>query len=158
MNPFEYIKQRITDIADVNVAINGRDPSWGYADLMELLANIEEAYNDRYGSSDTISRQAAIDVLSLGKEILSRALDDMDVVGTEREKYSWGLKLIESNIEDMKELSSAQPEPQSRIEKELHGLTPKQQYNFLDNLMHKKPVGWNNTALYVIAWLNDEED
>lgn len=52
----------------------------------------------------------------------------------------------------------AQPEQQSRIEKELHGLTPKQQYNFLDRLMHKKSVGWNSTALYVIAWLNGEED
>lgn len=58
----------------------------------------------------SISRQAAIDVLSLGKEILSRVLNDMDVVGAEREKYSWGLRLIESNIEDIKELPSAQPE------------------------------------------------
>lgn len=58
--------------------------------------------------SDLISRQAAIDVLSLGKEILSRVLDDIDVVGTDREKYSWGLRLIESNIEDIKELPSAQ--------------------------------------------------
>lgn len=59
---------------------------------------------------DVISRQAAIEVLSLGKEILSRVLDDIDVVGTDREKYSWGLKLIEANIEDIKELPSAQPE------------------------------------------------
>lgn len=59
---------------------------------------------------DAISRAAAIDVLSLGKEILSRALDDMDVVGTDIEKYSWGLRLIESDIEDIKELPSVQPE------------------------------------------------
>lgn len=59
---------------------------------------------------DTISRQAAIDILSLGKEILSRVLDDMDVVGTDREKYSWGLRLIESNIKDIEELPSVQPE------------------------------------------------
>ena len=59
---------------------------------------------------DLIERQAAIDVLSLGKEILSRVLDDIDVVGTDREKYSWGLKLIESNIKDIEELPSAQPE------------------------------------------------
>lgn len=57
-----------------------------------------------------ISRQAAIDILSLGKEILSRVLDDVNVVGTDREKYSWGLGLIESNIEDIEELPSAQPE------------------------------------------------
>lgn len=60
---------------------------------------------------DSISRQAAIDILSLGKEILSRVLDDMDVVGTDREKYSWGLGLIESNISDIKELPSVQPQP-----------------------------------------------
>lgn len=60
--------------------------------------------------SNLISRQAAIDVLSLGKEILSRVLDDIDVVGTDREKYSWGLGLIELNIEDIKELPSAQPD------------------------------------------------
>jgi hypothetical protein len=61
---------------------------------------------------DTISRQEAIDVLLLGKEMLSRVLDDMDVVGTDREKYSWGLGLIESYINDIKELPPAQPEPQ----------------------------------------------
>lgn len=57
---------------------------------------------------DLISRQAAIDTLSFDKEMLSRALDDMDVVDTEREKYSWGLGLIESNIYDIEELPSAQ--------------------------------------------------
>ena len=60
---------------------------------------------------DLIERQAVIDVLSLGKELLSRVLDDMDVVGTDREKYSWGLELIESYIKDIEELPSAQPEP-----------------------------------------------
>jgi len=59
---------------------------------------------------DLIYRQQAIDVLSLGKEMLSRVLDDMDVVGTDREKYSWGLRLIESDIKDIEELPSAQPE------------------------------------------------
>lgn len=59
---------------------------------------------------DLISRQAAIDTITLGKEMLSRVLDDMDVIGQEREKYSWGLGLIESNIADIKELPSAQPE------------------------------------------------
>lgn len=57
---------------------------------------------------DLISRRAAIDTLLFGKEMLSRALDDMDVVDTEREKYSWGLGLIESNIYDIEELPSAQ--------------------------------------------------
>ena len=61
-------------------------------------------------SSDLISRQAAIDAVSVGKEALSRVLDEIDVVGTDREKYSWGLGLIESCIKDIEELPSAQPE------------------------------------------------
>ena len=60
---------------------------------------------------DCISRQAAIDALAIGEELLKRVLDDMDVVGNEREKYEWGLGLIESYIADMKDLPSAQPEP-----------------------------------------------
>ena len=63
-------------------------------------------------NSDLINRQDAIDVLSLGKEILSRVLDNTNIVGIDREKYSFGLKLIESDIEDIKELPPAQPEPQ----------------------------------------------
>ena len=58
---------------------------------------------------DVIYRQSAIDVLSIGKEILRRVLDNMDVVGTEREKYSWGLELIESSIEDIEKLPPAEP-------------------------------------------------
>ena len=58
---------------------------------------------------DSVSRQNVIDTLLFGKEILSRALDDMDVVGTDREKCSWGLGLIESTIKDIEELPSAQP-------------------------------------------------
>lgn len=58
---------------------------------------------------DLISRQAAIDTLNVGAELLKRVLDDADIVGAERAKYEWGLGLIESYISDMKELPSAQP-------------------------------------------------
>lgn len=60
--------------------------------------------------NNLINRQEAIDILELGAEILRRVLDDMDVVGIDREKYSYGLKLLESDIEDIKELPPAQPE------------------------------------------------
>lgn len=60
--------------------------------------------------SDLIDRQAAIDAIDIGCELLRRALDDTDVVGVERAKYEWGLGLIESYIADIKELPSAQPE------------------------------------------------
>lgn len=59
--------------------------------------------------NNLINRQEAIDILQLGAEILRRVLDDMDVVGIDREKYSYGLKLLESDIEDIKELPPAQP-------------------------------------------------
>ena len=59
---------------------------------------------------DLIERQAAIDALNVGAELLRRVLDDADIVGAERAKYEWGLGLIESYISDMKELPSAQPE------------------------------------------------
>ena len=58
--------------------------------------------------SDLIERQSAIDTLAIGKEFLLRVLDDMDTVGQDREKYSWGLGLIESSIDDIEELPSAQ--------------------------------------------------
>jgi hypothetical protein len=58
---------------------------------------------------DLISRQNAIDVLRIEEELLRRVLDDMDVVGQDREKYSWGLGLIESYISDIEELPSAEP-------------------------------------------------
>lgn len=69
--------------------------------------------------TDTISRQAAIDVLNVGAELLNRVLDDADIVGVERAKYEWGLGLIESYIYDMKELPSAQPEVLAHGEGEL---------------------------------------
>lgn len=59
---------------------------------------------------DLISRQDAVDALLTGKEFLMRVLDDADVVGQDREKYSWGLGLIESCINDIEELPSAEPE------------------------------------------------
>ena len=60
--------------------------------------------------SDLIERQAAIDELNVGAEFLRRVLDETDLVGAEREKFEWGLGLIESCISDMKDLSPAQPE------------------------------------------------
>ena len=60
--------------------------------------------------NDLISRQAAIDALDVGAEVLRRVLDEADVVGAERAKYEWGLGLIESYIADVNDLPSAQPE------------------------------------------------
>jgi hypothetical protein len=68
---------------------------------------------------DSISRQAVIDTLNVGAELLKRVLDDTDIVGVERAKYEWGLGLIESYISDMKDLPSAQPESATGIDNAL---------------------------------------
>ena len=60
--------------------------------------------------SDLIDRQAAIDAVNVGAELLRRVLDETDIVGAERAKYEWGLGLIESYISDIEELPSAQTE------------------------------------------------
>ncbi len=60
-------------------------------------------------NDDSISRQAAIDTLAIDEKLLKRVLDNADIVGNEREKYEWGLGLIEAHIADIKDLSSVQP-------------------------------------------------
>lgn len=59
--------------------------------------------------SDLIDRQAAIYLLEHEIELSNRALDFAELVGTEREKFSWGLGLLESIAEDIKQLPSAEP-------------------------------------------------
>ncbi len=60
--------------------------------------------------NDCISRQAVIDSFEAYAEMLRIVLDNTDIVGNEREKFAWGLELIESFISNIKELPSAQPE------------------------------------------------
>lgn len=76
-----------------------------------LKAQLFQEGTTKDATSDTIGRRTVIDVLSDGADLLRRALDDADVVGVEREKYRWGLGLIESYIADVKELPTVQPEP-----------------------------------------------
>jgi len=61
-------------------------------------------------TGDIISRKMAIELIEYGVETLKIALDSLDVTYNEREKFSWGLGLLESYIEDIKELPSEQPE------------------------------------------------
>lgn len=93
MNPFEYIRERITEIADVNAAVDGRYPDWGYLDLMGLLLYVEESYNAKYGSSDVIYRS--------------------DAIG-EIENYphgcTWNVESMKDMTDRIKALPSAQPD------------------------------------------------
>lgn len=76
----------------------------------EYKEAVKMAISALEAQGDAISRQAAIEALGFGKELLSRVLDDTDVVGHERKKYEWGLGLIESYIADLEDLPSVQPE------------------------------------------------
>ena len=67
------------------------------------------SYTQVTGKLDLINRQDAIDSLETGAELLKRVLDNTDIVGSEREKFAWGLGLVESFIEDIKGIPSAQP-------------------------------------------------
>lgn len=58
---------------------------------------------------DCISRQEAIDTLDYGAELIKHALDELSIVGSEREKFTWGLGLLESYIDDLKVLPSVTP-------------------------------------------------
>ena len=60
--------------------------------------------------NDLINRQDVIDVLLIGCEMLRRVLDDASIVGQDREKFSCELELIESFIDDVNDLPSAEPE------------------------------------------------
>ena len=89
-------------------------------------------------------------------DALEKYLSDAEIEAIRQRKYVFAnaLNTICGNVRNF---PTIEPE-QSRIEKELHGLTPDEQYAFLDTLMHKKSVGWNSRALYVKAWLAGEED
>lgn len=107
--------------------------------------------------NDLISRQAAIDVVDDGAELIRRVLDNMNVVGGERSKFAWGLGLLESCIDELNGLPSAQSEI-SRIEQELHGKTAEEQYEFLYWLLLKFALTYTDSRLAVVEWLRGEED
>jgi len=62
-----------------------------------------------------VYKSAVIDILNGGAELLRHTLEKVDIIGAEREKYEWGLGLIEACIYDIKELPIAQSEQQHGI-------------------------------------------
>jgi hypothetical protein len=60
---------------------------------------------------DLIYRQAALEVLETSADLIRRALDCTDLVGAERDKFEWGLGLIEPLIYDMKSLPTVDAVP-----------------------------------------------
>ena len=67
--------------------------------------------------NDLINRQEVIDIFQCDAEILKSILDNIDVMSKDREKYLYGLELIKSYIEDIKELPPAQSEMVKEIRK-----------------------------------------
>ena len=96
--------------AEVIKTLRANYPDACYEQLREAVDAAIEALKAQDVTGDTISRQAAIDELGVGVELLKRVLDDTDIVGAERKKYEWGLNLIESYISDIKALPSAELE------------------------------------------------
>ena len=65
---------------------------------------------------------------------------------------------VYSELHDMiSSLSSAQPKV-SRIEQELHGKTPEEQYEFLYWLLLKFGLAYTDSRLAVIEWLRGEKE
>ena len=96
---------------------------------------------------DVIYRQDAIDVLEAGAELLRRVSDDTDIANIEREKYKWGLDLIEAYISDMKEFPSAQPEHNPDDERKIADLH--KMVNRLYSQLKKQFI----CVEYLLSWL-----
>ena len=79
--------------------------AWDCDECVEAWEMAIEAL-EQEPSEDLISRKDAIDGLEYEAEMINRALDNMYVAGQEREKFAWGLGLVECFIEDIKELPS----------------------------------------------------
>ena len=105
----------LSQIRDALLASNSWLPSTKNP-IKESFGIAINALNASSADGDTISRQAAIDALNVGAELLGRILDDAVIFGDERAKYKWGLGLIESCISDMKKLPSEQPQRTGRWE------------------------------------------
>lgn len=83
-------------------------------DVALYIANFPEAScmnpEKMHDTDDMISRKAAIEAVDETIEILKNVLDDFDIVGVSREKYEWGLDMMQSTRAEIKELPSVQPE------------------------------------------------
>lgn len=60
--------------------------------------------------NDLVYKSAVLNILNAGAELLRCTLERVDIIGTERVKYEFGLGLIEACITDVDELTPAQPE------------------------------------------------
>lgn len=92
---------------------------------------------------DTIYRQAVIDRINKQREHLQPDIYPQDKIGDAAYRIC---------AEFIERLPSAQPEI-SRIEQELHGKTPEEQYEFLYWLMFEFALTYTDSRLAVVEWL-----
>ena len=160
------VKDLVKDCISRQQAINAFEPEhdtdWYTPQIIEVLEALPpvqptqtNADSTHENTLDCVSRQQAIDALAIGEELLKRVLDDVDVVGNEREKYEWGLGLIEAYIADMKDLPSAQPERKTARWEILY---PNHTYKY-----HCSECGANHKYMFDFcpscgAYMGDESD
>ena len=111
---------------------------------------------------DLISRQAAIDALWKALYEYEDKTEKQFQESDELDIGDWILhRIFVQNMSDIdrqtiRNLPSTQPEI-SRIEQELHGKTPEEQYEFLYWLLFKFGLRYTDSRLAVIEWLRGEK-
>lgn len=87
--------------------------------------------------------------------MVEKTMNDEDLT----EWRKWSIVLTERSAFkfDIADAPSAQPEI-SRIEQELHGKTPEEQYEFLYWLLLKFGLAYTDSRLAVIEWLRGEKE
>ena len=118
--------------------------------MMDLIDREQAGDVPDTNVGDMISRQAVIDELNDDAELLRHVLDGAYIVDVEREKFEWGLGIIESYIYDMKELPSAQPERWVPCSERLPEATHKS-YWVCTDIGSQHECRWTNTS---IIWTN----
>lgn len=87
-----------------------------------------------------------------------KLINASDLIEWIMETYpDWCVGDVRSIVDHVIDLPSAEPEI-SRIEQELHGKTPEEQYEFLYWLLLKFGLAYTDSRLAVIEWLRGERN
>lgn len=97
MNILEELKKKLSDIEIQNLAMEGCSPTFTVSDIMDLIDSVELAQNLRNACTDTIYRQAAI-------ELAMQYCPDDDGTCSKADEDMRNL------LDELEELPSAQPE------------------------------------------------
>lgn len=70
---------------------------------------------------DLIKRCDVLEDIDEGADLLRTVLDEMDLVGSDREEFEFGLELLGALIDDIKQIPSAEPERKKGKWIKVHG-------------------------------------